>query len=185
MSQARARANPQAEAGFALVEVLVSAAIVVLMAGAVFGLITATAHSAAEERHRSEAYAIAQEDQARLRSLRVPSLNRLSQTRTVTLNGTAYTVESSGVFVNDKTGTSSCGQGTSSADYIKISSTVSWPSGGTHAPVTIASIVAPPTGSLDPSHGTLTVSATNAQGTPIPGIGLTGTGAGTFSRHHR
>lgn len=181
MTLARGRSTPPAEGGFVLIEVLVSAVIVVLISGAVFGLITATGHASAEERHRSEAYAVAQEDQARLRSLRVPTLNKLSQTRTVTLNGTTFTVESSGAFINDKTGTSSCGKESSSADYVKITTKVTWPSTGVHAPVTIASIVTPPTGSLDPSHGTLTIFAANAHEVPIAGIGLTGTGAGTFS----
>lgn len=181
MTLARGRSTPPAEGGFVLIEVLVSAVIVVLISGAVFGLITATGHASAEERHRSEAYAVAQEDQARLRSLRVPTLNKLSQTRTVTLNGTTFTVESSAAFINDKTGTSSCGKESSSADYVKIITKITWPSTGVHAPVTIASIVTPPTGSLDPSHGTLTIFAANAHEVPIAGIGLTGTGAGTFS----
>jgi Tfp pilus assembly protein PilV len=178
---ARGRSTRPAEEGFVLIEVLISAVIVLGVSGAVFGLLTATAHSSAEERHRSEAYAVAQEDQARLRSLRVPTLDRLSQTKTVTLNGTPFTVESSGVFVNDKTGTASCGQETSSADYVKITSTVAWPSTGVHAPVTIQSIVTPPNGALDPTHGTLTIFAEGANGAPMPGIGLSGTGAGTFS----
>ncbi len=181
MTLARGRSTPPAEGGFVLIEVLISAVIVLLISGAVFGLLTATGHASAEERHRSEAYALAQEDQARLRSLRVPTLNRLSQTRTVTLNGTTFTIESSGVFINDKTGTSSCGKESSSADYVKITSKVTWPSTGAHAPVTIAGIVTPPTGSLDPSHGTLTIFAANAHEVPIAGVGLTGTGAGTFS----
>ena len=181
MTLARGRSTPPAEGGFVLIEVLVSAVIVLLISGAVFGLLTTTGHASAEERHRSEAYALAQEDQARLRSLRVPTLNKLSQTRTVTLNGTPFTIESSGVFINDKTGTSSCGKESSSADYAKIITKVTWPSTGVHAPVTIASIVTPPTGSLDPSHGTLTIFAANAHEVPIAGVGLTGTGAGTFS----
>lgn len=170
-----------AQAGFALIEVLVSAVVAVLIAGATFGLLESSARSSAEERHRSVAYAIAQEDQARLRAMQVPSLNNLSQTRIVTLNGTPFTVESRGTFVNDATGTSSCGQETSSADYVKVASTVTWPSIGSRPPAVIHGIVAPPNGSLDPTHGTLTISVENAQGTGVPGIGLSGVGAGSFS----
>lgn len=170
-----------AQAGFALIEVLVSAVIAMLIAGAVFGLLESTARSASEERRKSVAYAIAQEDQAHLRAMQVASLNNLSQTSSVTLDGTPYTVESQATFVNDATGTSSCGRETSSADYVQIASTVTWPSIGAGSPVKIQSIVAPPNGSLDPTHGTLTVSVENAQGKGVPGIGLTGTGAGSFS----
>ncbi|MFN8161218.1 MAG: hypothetical protein U0R52_09295 [Solirubrobacterales bacterium] len=162
-------------------EVLMSAVIAVIIAGAVFGLLQATAHSAAEQRRRSEAYALAQEDQARLRSLRVPVLNRLSQTRTASMNGTTFTVSSEGAFVNDVTGTASCGSGTSSADYVKVTSTVTWASMGGRPPVVIQSIIAPPNGSLDSTHGTLTISAQNAQGSALAGVGLSGSGAGTFS----
>lgn len=181
MQKARPGSDPPAEAGFALIEVLVSAVVVLIVTGAVFTLMNSTARSAAEERHRSEAYAVAQEDQARLRSLRISELNRLNQTRTVTLNGTPFTVTSTGVFVNDTTTSSSCTNGASSADYVKVGSTVTWPSMGSRPAVVIQSIVAPANGSLDPSHGTLTVSAANAQAAPIPGIGLSGIGAGTFS----
>ena len=158
-----------------------SALVATLVAGAAFSLLGATAHQASEQRHRSAAYAVAQEDQARLRSLRVPTLNRLSQTRNVTLDGTQFTVNSTGQFINDSTGTASCGSGTSSADYVKVTSSVTWPSIGARPPVVIQSIIAPPTGSIDSTHGTLTISAMNAQGAPISGLGLSGSGAGSFS----
>ena len=158
-----------------------SAVVASLIAGAAFGLLGATAHQASDQRHRSAAYAVAQEDQARLRSLRVPTLNRLSQTRNVTLDGTQFTVSSTGLFVNDSTGTASCGQGTSSADYVKVTSSVTWPGMGNRPPVMIQSIIAPPTGSLDSTHGALTISAMNAQGAPISGVGVTGSGAGSFN----
>jgi Tfp pilus assembly protein PilV len=173
--------RPCPEAGFALIEVLVSALVATLLAGAALTLLGASAHQASDQRQRSAAYAVAQEDQARLRSLRVPTLNRLSQTRTVTVGGTDFTVASTGQFVNDTTGTASCGQGSSSADYVKATSSVTWPGMGGRPPVVIQSIIAPPTGSLDPNHGTLTIAATNAQGAPISGIGVSGSGAGTFS----
>ena len=181
MRSANGRPIPREEAGFALIEVLISAVIIVLASGATFGLLSASAHSSAEERHRSEAFGLAQEDQARLRALPISSLNRLNQTRTVTLNGNPFTIESEGEYINNKTGTSSCGQGTSSADYIQITSTVTWPSLGSRKPAEIQSIVAPPPGSLNPENGTLTISADNAAEAPISGIGLSGTGAGTFS----
>ncbi len=164
-----------------LIEILVSAIVVAIVAGAIFTLLNSTARSAAEERHGSEAYAVAQEDQARLRSMRIVELNRLNQTRTVPVNGTNFTVKSTGAFVNDTTTSASCTSGASSADYVKVATTVTWPSMGSSPPAVIQSIISPANGSLDPSHGTITISVKNAAGDPIPGIGVTGTGAGTFS----
>jgi type II secretory pathway pseudopilin PulG len=169
------------QAGFALIEVLMSAIVLMLMAGAILGLIETSARSATEERHKAVAYSFAQEDQSRLRSMQISRLNGLNETRTVTVDGTPYTIESIASFVNDSTGTASCGSGNSTADYVKLKSTVTWSSIGAQTPPTISGIVAPPNGSLDPSHGTLTVSVENGQGLGLGGIGLSGSGAGSFS----
>ena len=152
-----------------------------MVAAAFFGLLSATGRTSADQRKRSVAYGIAQEDQARMRAMGVAALARVNGSRTVTLNGTPFTVASNGVFINDTTSTASCGANSSSADYIKVSSTVTWPNMGSTPAAVIQSIVAPPNGSLDPTHGTLTIAAQNAAGGPLSGVGLSGTGAGTFS----
>ncbi len=182
MPSTRERAPARGQEGFALIEVLVSAVIAVTITGAVIGLLNATGRAAAEERHRTQAYAIAQEDQAQLRAMRIPALKNLNRTRTVTLNGTPYTVNSTASFVNDvNQGTPICGSGTASADYVKINTTVTWPSIRSRPPVVIQSIVSPPNGSLDPTLGSLAVTATNASGGPISGVGLSASGACNFS----
>jgi hypothetical protein len=164
-----------------LIEIVTSAAVLAIVAGAVLTLLQATGRTAADQRRHSEAYALSQEDQSRLRSLRLSALNRLQQTNSVTLDGTKFTVESTGVFVDNTAGTdSSCSAGGTSADYVRITSTTKW-EGMRRPPVTIQSIVAPSTGSLDPSRGILMVTAKNAAGKPLSGLGLTGSGAGTFS----
>jgi prepilin-type N-terminal cleavage/methylation domain-containing protein len=168
--------------GFVLIEVLVSALVIAIVAGVVLTLLSATSRSAADQRTHSDAYAVAQEDQARLRAMRISNLNRLQQTRTVKLDGRQFTVESSGVFVNNTSGTSSsCTAGSSSADYVRITSTVKWTAIGNRRPVTIQSIVSPSNGSLDPSHGTLLINTTTGAGTALSGIGISATGPGTFS----
>jgi len=164
-----------------LIEVIVSALIIVVVGGAVLTLLQATARSAADSRNRTAAQAIAQEDQARLRSMRISSLNRLNQNWTAKLGGTTFTVNSTGTFVNNATGNPSCTGSNTSADYVRITSTVTWPNMNGRPPIVMNSIVAPSNGSLNPGNGTLTVSTINAAGLPLPGVGLSGTGAGTFS----
>jgi Tfp pilus assembly protein PilV len=178
--QTPAEPTPAREQGFILIEVLVSALVITVVAGAVLALVTATTRSAADQRTHADAYGVAQEDQSRLRSMRISSLNRLQQTRTVSLNGTRFTVESTGVFVNNSTGeSSSCTSEGSSADYVKITSSVTWQN--SRKPVTLQSIVAPSNNSLNPSHGTLAIQATNGAGQPLSGVGISGTGIGNFS----
>jgi prepilin-type N-terminal cleavage/methylation domain-containing protein len=166
--------------GFALIEVLVSALVLAIAAAGVLALLQATTRSAASERRHSEAYAISQEDQARLRSMRLSALNRLEQTRNVTLDGNEFTIKSQGVFVNNTSGQpSSCTSGETSADYVRITSTTTWP--GSQAPVVVQSIVSPSNGSLDPNHGTLVVTVKNAASQPLANIGLSGSGPGSFN----
>lgn len=156
------------EDGFVIIEVLVSALILAMVAGAVLALITATTHSAASERNHSVAYGLAQEDQARLRTMRLSSLNQVFPPRTVEVGGTKFEVRSVGRFVNNSSGTRSCSSGEASADYVEISSTVS--SATLLNPVSIRSVVAPSNGSLDPSHGTLAIQASNGAGKPVSGV---------------
>lgn len=176
-----AQSPSSGEDGFALIEILVSALIIVIVGGAVLTTLQTTARSASDSRHRSEAQALAQEDQARLRSMRISSLNKLNQSYPVTLDGTNFAVSSTGVFVNNTSGTASCVSGEASADFVRITSAVTWPGMGKRPPVVAQSIVSPSNGSLDPGHGTLTFSAINAAGLPLPGVGISGSGPGTFS----
>ncbi len=178
----RGRGTPPPEGGFVLIEIVTSAAILAIVAGAVLTLLQSTTRTAADQRRHSVAYAIAQEDQARLRSMRLSALNRLSESKPLTLDGTTFTVDSTGVFVNNSSGTdSSCAAGNTSADYVKITSKVSWAGMGNRPAPTIQSIVAPSTGSLDPSRGILIVTAKNAVGGTLSGLGLSGSGAGIFT----
>jgi Tfp pilus assembly protein PilV len=177
------RRTPPAEDGFALIEVLVSALVLAIAAAGVLNLLQASARSGASQRHHAEAYAIAQEDQARLRSMRLFSLNRLEQKLPpVTVDGTEFTVESTGTYVDNLTSKdSSCVSGSSSSDYVRITSKVTWPELGSRPPVVMQSIVSPSNGSLDPTHGTLIVTTKNAAGGALAGVGIKGTGPGTFS----
>lgn len=182
MTPARAPNPPPAQAGFALIEVVVSALIAVTITGAVIGLLNSTGRAGASERHRSQAFSIAQEDQARLRSTRITDLDVAMKPQTVTLNGTPYEVISTATFVSDKTGTTSCGS-EARADYVKLGSEITWPGMGSAAPVLLESIVSPVTGSLDPTHGNLAVTVVNASvpAVPISGVGISATGPGAFS----
>ena len=178
------RIAPPGEEGFALIEVLVSALILAIVAAGVMALLQATTRSAADERRHAEAYAIAQEDQARLRSMRLSALNRLEQTRPVSVDGNEFTVKSQGVFVNNTQGQpSSCTAGETSADYVRITSTTTWP--GSRQPVVIQSIVSPSNGSLDPNHGTLVVTTKNAASEAAGRHRPLGHRRRDLQRHHR
>jgi type II secretory pathway pseudopilin PulG len=163
-----------------MIEILVSAMVLLVASAGVMTLLQTTVRTQAEQRHNSEAYALAQEDQARLASMRLSTLNHLDETRTVPLNKTQFKVRSLGVFVNDVTSTPSCGSGTSSADYVQITTVVSWNGMKKSERAKIVSILAPSNGSLDPNNGTLAISVTNLQQVGMPNVYASG-GSGAFS----
>ncbi len=172
--------NPPAQEGFVLIEVLISALILAIVAGAVLSLISATTRSAASQRVHAVAYGLAQEDQSRLRSLRLSSLNRLdTELPPITIDGATYVVRSQGTFVSNSTGDVSCDGSVSPADYVRITSTVS--SAAMGKSVVMQSIVSPSNGALDPNRGTLSVKATNAQGQALSGVSISGGGVSNFS----
>ena len=169
------------EGGFALIEVIVSALIVVTTTAGVVHTLIATGHASAEERHRSQAYAVAQEDQARMRSLRIVDLQQGSTARTVMLNGSPYTVTSTATYVTNKTGTTSCGT-EGSADYVRIGTEVTWPSRREDIqPVLLESIDSPVSGSVDPTSGGFAISIRNGEHLPLSGFGIKGAGPSPFS----
>jgi type II secretory pathway pseudopilin PulG len=179
----RSHQSLPAEEGFILIEILVSALVLVIVSAGVATLLQVTVKAQGEQRLGSEAYALAQEDQARLASMRLGSLNHLDETRPVVLNKTEFKVHSLGVFVNDTTSTVSCNSGTSSADYVQITSIVTWPGMKNSEKAKIESILSQSNGSLDPNNGTLAVSVTNEAMEPMANVSISGssTGGGAFN----
>jgi Tfp pilus assembly protein PilV len=169
------------EQGSILLEALVSGILLVITAVGVFSAFDAGTRASAEERHRAQAEGLAQADLARLRTMRVSALSNLHQSKVTTLEKTPYTIESTAEYETDKTGTASCKAGTASADYIQIRSTITWPSLGSRAPVVEQSLVAPPNGSVSAKSGSLAIQIEDAANEGVEGVGLNGTGAGTFS----
>jgi hypothetical protein len=167
-------ARAHGEHGSTLIEVIVSALLVALIAAAVAQALVGSAYVSGDQRHRSQADEVAQQDQARLRGLSAAQLVGLSQTRTVTLDGTPYTVSSSAQFLNS-TGGSSCGSsGSGAASYFRVLSSVNWTS-NTRSPIQEESIITPPAG------GTLLTQVLDQTGAPLAGVTVTASGPDSAS----
>jgi prepilin-type N-terminal cleavage/methylation domain-containing protein len=157
------------EGGFTLIEVLVTALIVVLLASATASALISTTHTSGDQRLRAQANALAAQDQARLRGLsdeQLANLTGLAASHIANVNGTAFTVASSSAF-QDATGNSSC---TSTAqDFYKTSTTVSWTevySQGTQS-VSVDSMLSRPV------VGILQNAVTDQTGAALPGVSVT------------
>ena len=178
----RHRRTPQLrdESGFGLIEVLVSALLMVLVASGVYlGLDGASATSGVNKR-RSASSQLAQQDQDRMRSMTVNDLSNYRGSRTVTVNAIDYTIDSRATWVTDSTGSASCTSGATGANYLAISSSVTWPT-MTVPPVTVESVIAPPVGSFGSDQGSIAVQVRDRNGTGVPGVSVALSGARSYT----
>jgi prepilin-type N-terminal cleavage/methylation domain-containing protein len=169
------------EAGFTLIEVLVSALLVALIASAAATALVSTAHTSADQRFRSQADGLATQDQERLRGLSDQQLESLTQSRTSTVDGTTFTVQSTSTY-EDTSGATSCHS--TAAAYYRIVSSVSWSEGfsGQTGSIQEESLLSRPV------TGDLLTQVTDQTGTALPGVTVnangpaTSTGAGPLAQ---
>jgi prepilin-type N-terminal cleavage/methylation domain-containing protein len=168
-----ARSN---QSGFALIEVIASAAVLGLVTLAVYGGYNATLHSSGRERARAVAASLAEQDQERLRSFRPTDLATYAAAPRIVkvpaVTGVPYTVTSTVDWISDNAdGSSSCTSEANLEDYLRITSTVtSGIIGDQTKPVVQRSLVAPPVGTFRQGLGTLIVRVTGKGTLPITSL---------------
>lgn len=174
-----------------MIEVVLAAMIVALIAAAVFTALSAAAHISGSQRHQSVAIALAQQDEQRLRGLTVQELVASASggcASTVPLDGNGcytqtidnqtYTISSTAQFYSASNGSQSCTtSGVGSADYIATTSKVIWQnSSDNRQPIEEHSLITPATG------GQIVVAVQDNAGSPTTGLAgatVTITGPGT------
>jgi hypothetical protein len=155
-----------------LVEVIMTALVVALAGMGIFLGLVGASNASGNNKHRSVASALAQEDQDRMRAFKTTDLSNYDETRTVTVAGVDYTIESAGRWVSDSSGALSCSNATQRANYLKITSAVTWRKMRIK-PITLQSLVAPPPGSFNASQGNLVAQLQNQAGGPVAGVPVT------------
>jgi Tfp pilus assembly protein PilV len=168
------------ESGFGLIEVLVSALLVVLVSSGVYLGLDAASATSGINKHRSISTYLAQQDQDRMRAMAVTELSNYRETRTQAVGKVTYTIASSASWVGDGTGSASCTSGSAQANYLRIASSVTWP-GMTIKPVAIESVVAPPSGSFGPNQGSLAVQVRDRNGAGVQGVSVALSGPQTYA----
>jgi len=168
------------ERGDTLIEVMVAAIMIALVAGATLTGYAQVAHMTGTQRHRVEADSLAELDQARLRGLTITQLAGSQGNRSVseTIDGTTYTITSASQYVSGSTAAMSCTTGptTTTADEVQITSTVTWsPGNDNRLPVVVHGLVTPAEG------GSLVITATDQNGAGLPGVTATPSGPTTVS----
>jgi Tfp pilus assembly protein PilV len=177
---ARVAACLRAQRGDTLIEVLIAALLVALIAAASLTGFGAVSGAVGNQRNEEQAATLAQQDQARLRGLTVTQLSGAlgNQAATTVIDGTTYTVTSKSQFVSGASGAASCSTSgaTGNADEVATTSTVTWaPLNDGRPPVIVHGIITPAQG------GSLIVSATDQNGNGLAGVTAAVTGPSTVS----
>ena len=180
LQRARVAAYAAGEAGDTLVEVLVAALMVALIAGAVLTAYAVIGHVSGDQRKRVQAGELAQQDEARMRGLTITQLSGSggNTSSTVTIDGTIYTVASTARFISGASAGAACTTGpvTSNADEVETTSSVSWsPGNDARKPVAVHGLVTPSEG------GSLIVTAIDQAGNGLAGVTASPTGPTTVS----
>jgi Tfp pilus assembly protein PilV len=176
ISPEQGREHPRrGERGDTLIEVLVAAVVVVLVVTATITGLNSANRATAQQRARSQADLLAQQDEAEFRSFPISRLSEYSKNHEVDIqtvkNGdTEFKITSTAEYINDNTATSSCTSSSAStsaaaADYIETRSEVTWKGEGkTSKPVVETGLVSPPPDSA------VIAEVLGAAGEPVPNM---------------
>ncbi|MBA3746469.1 MAG: hypothetical protein H0W96_03135, partial [Solirubrobacterales bacterium] len=170
-----------ADDGSFLVEALVSAAILIVAALGVMEALDRGQRLGGQQKLQAVAGNVAQAEQERIRGLSVSDQSNLHSVSTKTVGAVAYAIESKATWVDDDSGDESCTTAGSTADYMKLSTKVSWPQMETRKPVRLESLIAPGVKSFSEDQGSLAVHVSDRNGDPVSGLQLNLTGSETHS----
>jgi hypothetical protein len=150
----------------------VSALITTLIATAVAGALITNTDIIANQNSRSQAEALAEQDQERLKGLSAEQLDNLGQTYTAKAGSTSYTITSKAWYLSTSNGQSCSSSGGASATYFKTISTVTHTNatGGVQTLATDESVISPDAG------GSLLVQFHDQTASPLAGASLSASG---------
>jgi Tfp pilus assembly protein PilV len=172
----RARELRSEERGSFLIETIVAAVLVAVIAVAMLSAFDGANQASGRTKIRSIAGSLAQSDQERMRSMPVAMLNNLRQSQTKLVNGVKYNVDSRADWLNDDSSTTDCSANGNAGDYMEITSTVSSPTQPALRPIVVKSIVTPAPGTLGVNQGSLGVTIVDRRGQGVEGLTVTITG---------
>jgi hypothetical protein len=155
-----------------LLEVVFGAALILVVLTAVLMSMDVSTAASGLSRHRALAADLAQQDQERMRAMAITSLSNYHATRTVALSGTTYTVTSRADWIRDASGAVGCTADQTNADYLALSSSVTWPGMLQNPPVVMKGLATPTPGAFNTGQGSAAVQVTDRAGLPVRGVDL-------------
>jgi hypothetical protein len=165
-----------------MIEILVSAIILVTVSLAVFSTLTNADTAAGNQQTRSLAANFAQSEIEHIRSLPVEDIQDLPATSTIQRDNIIYTLKTTTKWVSDGQDEPECTSTTGGVDYMRITASVTWTGMGRQtAPVSLTSLFTPAAGSGGGDTGSVSVHLTDRDGDPTVGIPVTLDGISDFA----
>jgi hypothetical protein len=170
-----------AERGSFLVEAMVGALIMLIVGFGVLQVLDRSTALGGEQKRQAVAGNVAQSEQEQVRALSLAEQSNVRRTTPYPIGGITYTAVSRTDWVNDTTGDAGCTTGGTNADYLKLTTTVTWPQMGRRRPVTLESLITPGVRSFGAGQGSLAVQVVDRLGAGLSGLQLNLTGPATLS----
>ena len=169
------------ERGTSLIEVIVAAAMLLVVAGAVTGLVDAATRDSAQTRVQAVAFDLAQSEMEELRSRRFNQLVGLDTTQAMTSGGIDFQIRKQTQWSAGGTGAgaSGCSSNTRTARTMQVTTTVTW-NQMKRDPVRITSLVAAPAAS-QPDQGVYTVQVADRDGYGVSNLAVTMSGTSSMT----
>jgi len=170
-----------AERGSLLIETMVGAMIMLIVG---FGVLQMLDHGTAlggEQKRQAVAGNVAQSEQEQVRALPLAEQSNLRRSTPYPVGAITYTAVSRADWVNDTTGDAGCTTPGSAADYLKVTTVVTWPRMGRRKPIELESIITPGVRGFGANQGSLAVQVTDRNATGVSGLQLNLSGSATLS----
>jgi Tfp pilus assembly protein PilV len=165
MTCTRTRTALRDERGSFLIEVLVSALLLIMLTGGAIAAFDSAAKQSGQQRSQAVAANLAASEMERLRSIKFSDLDGLDVTHPPKdVDGTPFTIRSQTAEAFDpQAAGSGCDTSSRSPQALRATTTVTWPDMRGRAPVAVSSIIAAPA-SANSSRGNLSVQVLDKDG---------------------
>ncbi len=163
------------EAGFTLVEVVVSMSLFAVAASVTLGLLLRTTAVAGDNIKRTAAANLAMKQIENVRSTKATSIPDGQTTTTTVVGNTTYTIKQLANYVSTDSSTSVCTGSGNTLAYKLVTVTVTWPNMGTIKPIRSDTLKAVGLGAdgLDSTLGTLAILVAGTSGAAQSGVTVT------------
>jgi len=170
----------RAERGSLLIEVMVSATIVLVVGFGVLAMVDRTTQLSAEQRSQAIAGNLAQVEIDRVKGLSLSELSNLRSVRHETVADVVYDITTRADWMDDKAVDPSCATPGAKADYLKVQTSVTHRGIGTNRPAVLDTLISPPVRAFDANQGSLALLVADHAGNPVSGATVSLAGPATF-----